>query len=117
MVAAALAAPLTHLHDDDRATDHHNPHAVHAHLSGHTLPATPVDETEIHGDESERVVFLQFFVAVAGISIDVPAAVVTTVQLPAPLEAPAHLSVDIVHGHDPPVVSSLSPRAPPAILS
>jgi hypothetical protein len=108
---------MTHLHDDDLATDHHDPHAVHAHFSGHAVPAPAGDETEFRNLESERTVFLQLFVAVPGASIDVPAASVTAFQLAAPEETAAHLSLQIVHGHDPPVASSVASRAPPAFLS
>lgn len=117
LVVASVAAPLTHVHDDDHETDHHAPRAVHAHFSGHHAraaaghdPRTP----EIHANEHERVVYLQLFVAVAGSTMTVPAAVVTSTLLVTPREAPAHRSVHVEHAHDPPVFGPRPSRAPPA---
>jgi hypothetical protein len=114
---AAFSAPLVHAHPDDHATDHHAPRSVHAHVSAHAVPAPAGDEAAFRNLESERTVFLQLFVAISGASIEVPAASVTAFQLAAPEETSAHLSLQIVHGHDPPVASAVASRAPPAFLS
>jgi hypothetical protein len=117
LVVASVAAPLTHVHEDDHETDHHSAYGVHAHFSGHhAQPAQAHDprRAEIDANENERVVYLQLFVAVAGSSLEMPAAVVTSTSLAAPEESPAHRSVHIMHGHDPPVFGPRLSRAPPA---
>lgn len=115
LVAAALAAPMTHLHDDDHAEGYGSPHTIHSHVSGHAAPADAGREPELQNDETERTLYLQLFVAVAAAPTDAPAAVVSAFQLIAPDEAPAHVSHQIVHGHDPPLAGSLASRAPPLL--
>lgn len=117
LVAASVAAPLTHVHDDDHDTDHHAARGVHAHFSSHHAqptarhdPGTP----EIEAVEHDRALYLQFFVAVAASDVTVPVAGVTSTVLVTPAEAPAHRSVHIVHGHDPPLFRPRPSRAPPA---
>lgn len=119
LVAAALAAPMTHVHDDDHATDHHKPQAIHAHFSGHASPDdTDTDnDPNVRSNETEQTRYLQVFVAVAGASIELPAAAVSPFQLVAPEEAAAHRPVQVVHAHDPPLARSLGSRAPPPFLS
>ena len=117
LVVASVAAPLTHFHNDDHETDHHAAQSVHAHFSSHhAQPAAGHDpgRPEIEAAEHERALYLQFFVAVAASTMTVPVAVVTSTLLVAPAEAPAHRSVHIVHGHDPPVFGPRPSRAPPA---
>ena len=119
LVVASVAAPLTHFHDDDHDTDHHQARGVHAHFSGHHAPPVSHDprQRDVEANDSERAVYLQVFVAVGGTSMSVPAAVVASIPVIAPPEAPAHRSVPIAQGHDPPVVRSRPSRAPPAFLS
>ncbi len=117
----ALSAPLVHAHLDELDTDHHRAHEIHAHVTGHaslptTLPTTTAGP-RLDDHDAERAVSLQLFVAVAQASFDVPAAVVASSQLATPAEAPARHSLRIVHGHDPPFISSLGSRAPPAFPS
>ena len=126
----ALSAPFVHAHLDELDTDHHRAHEIHAHVTGHSslpttlptaLPTTlptalpTTDGPRLDDHEAERAVSLQLFVAVAQASFDVPAAVVASSQLATPAEAPARHSLRIVHGHDPPFISSLGSRAPPRL--
>src|SRR5688572_32002807 len=111
----ALCAPLVHAHVDDHDADHHRTHKIHAHVSHHSSHSTAA-ESRVHDDEADRAVSLQLFVAVAPASFDVPAAVVTSWDLGALAESPARHSLRVVHGHDPPFLTSLPSRAPPAFL-
>jgi hypothetical protein len=114
--AAVLSAPLVHAHPDDHPTDHHGGRAVHSHWAGHSRhhhsPATP----GLESTDPDRAVFLAF-AAVPARSL--PALGVTHgfFALQAPAERAAHRVVEFVHGHDPPSLRSLPPRAPPAFLS
>ena len=113
----ALSAPLVHAHPDEFDTDHHRAHEIHAHFTGHSpLPTVP-DGARLDDHEAERAISLQVFVAVAQASFDGLAAALPSLQLGTPAEAPAHHSLRIVHGHDPPCISSLGSRAPPAFPS
>lgn len=120
LVAAAVAAPLTHLHDDDHATDHHGAQGVHAHFSGHASPPAARDQpgtSHVEADEYERTLSLQDFVGVPTATSTVPVAAVASTPAIALPEAQAHRSVPIITGHDPPVARSRPSRAPPAFLS
>jgi len=118
LVAAALAAPMTHVHDDHHAEGYGSPHTIHAHLSGHPAPPAGAGrEPELQDDATDRTLYVQLFVAVAAAPTDVPAAVVSAFPVIAPDEAAAHVSHQIVHGHDPPLVGSVASRAPPSLLS
>ena len=111
----ALCAPLVHAHVDARETDHHRAHEIHAHVSDHAARSTAPDGSTVqHEDETGRAVYLQLFVSVAHAGFDIPAAVVMSWKhLGAAAESPAHQSLHVVHGHDPPFLRSLSSRAPP----
>lgn len=115
--AAALSAPLVHAHPDDHATEHHGGRAVHTHWAGHTHSTYPSDAPAVATDDDDRAVFLNVFVAVA--SSMVPDLGITSgvYQVPTPGERAAHRGVDSSHSHDPPLITSLSSRAPPALLS
>jgi hypothetical protein len=118
----ALTAPLVHAHPDEHSTDHHHTHEIHAHFGGHSSHQASHDGVVPHGarlvdHEADRSVSLQLFVAVAQASFDVPAAAVTSCYLGSLAEAAAHDPLRVVHGHDPPCISSTGSRAPPALLS
>ncbi len=115
--AAVLSAPLVHAHPDDRATDHHGGRAVHSHWHGHSRPHHEPGTPELESTDPDRAVSIGAFAAVPARSL--PALGVTHgfFVLPAPAERAAHRVVEFVHGHDPPSLRSLPPRAPPAFLS
>jgi hypothetical protein len=112
---AAVSAPLVHVHPDDHDTDHHRARAVHAHFEGHSGSSIPIGRAILEETDHDRAVFLQVFVSTASSSFALTAAVPTFVELDPPAEAPAHRSVNVVHGHDPPVSASLPARAPPLL--
>jgi hypothetical protein len=120
---AALCAPLVHAHIDDHHADHHDNHhdapVVHSHFSGHSDAAPPVhpDEARLGTHDDQLAISLQVFVAVGAASLHLPVAPPISVLLAAPVETAAHVPVDVVHGHDPPLRLSLPSRAPPAFLS
>jgi hypothetical protein len=120
--AAATMAPFAHAHLDDHATDHHGgARAIHSHFGqhhhhdAHRLP--PTHGPAIEDPDDDTPVVFPLFVAVGGQSFEVRPAALTFVALPAPMESPAHRSVQVVHGHDPPSVLSRPSRAPPAVPS
>ncbi len=113
--AFVLASPLVHAHPDDHDEDHEHGSAVHAHLGGH-------DHGHAHEDaengpalepEHERAVYLPLFISEPLTAFDLPAATPQAFAFNAPGEATGHVSVAVSHGHDPPLVSSTPPRAPP----
>jgi hypothetical protein len=113
--AAALTAPLLHAHPDDHATAHHSGRSVHTHWDGHHH-SHPGDGPTINADDHDRAVFLNTFVAVTAATISAAALAQQPFEVPVPSERPAHRSVHVAHSHDPPLLGSLSPRAPPALL-
>ena len=110
----ALCAPLVHAHVDGHDADHQPAHEIHAHVSDHSTRSTAADGSTVHEDETGRAVYLQLFVAVAHASFEIPVAAATSWDLRAPAESPARHSLHVVHGHDPPFLTSLPSRAPPA---
>lgn len=115
--AAVLSAPLVHAHPDDHSTDHHGGRAVHSHWAGHAQPYHAAGTPELESADHDRAVFLGAFAAVPARSL--PALGVTHgfFVLQALAERAAHQVIEIVHGHDPPSLRLLPPRAPPAFLS
>jgi hypothetical protein len=114
---AVVRAPFAHAHPDERATDHHNGYAIHAHLSGHASSSHTRNEPSLGTDDHDRALYVNAFVAVPVASFSVPDVVPTTFQLAAPAERAAHRPLEIVHTHDPPALGSRPSRAPPFILS
>jgi hypothetical protein len=116
--ATTVLALFVHAHPDDHESDHHAPHAIHAHLGGHAHPGRPVPA---HGaivdddDGRDRAVFLNTFVAEGTAALHITAAVPEAIRLPRPIERPAQPSLLVVHGHDPPAVSLVPARAPPRL--
>jgi hypothetical protein len=115
--AAALTAPLLHAHPDDHATGHHSGRSVHTHWDGHDYSQHPSNDPAINADDHDRAVFLNPFVAVAASPLSAVAVAQQPFEIPVPSERPAHRSVHVAHSHDPPVLGSLQPRAPPTLLS
>jgi hypothetical protein len=113
----AVCTPLVHAHLDDHATEHHRVRStVHAHFDGHARKSVPHHHAALGANETERTLYLQLFVAVAVASFQFTTAA-ATFELATPDETPAHRSVHVVHGHDPPIVATLPARAPPSFLS
>lgn len=121
----AVCAPLMHAHRDDHHDSHHRAPTVHAHFSGHqdghhaqphhhVAPGVPQIEAE---SDPEQVTRVQFFVAdqphvLAPVALQ-PVGFTVSPSLDSVMGRPPLVS----HGHDPPLVSRSSPRAPPALLS
>jgi hypothetical protein len=114
---AAVAAPLLHVHLDDDATGHHHGQVLHAHFDGHDV-GTPVRRGPLvdHQDETGRTIAAHIFVAAAAKGFAVPVAACASFMLLVPVARPIGHSPHVCHAHDPPALSLLSPRAPPAIL-
>jgi hypothetical protein len=113
----AVSGPLVHAHLEHHATEHHEGPVVHTHWTGHQQPHYESDGLALEADNHDDAVFLNAFIAVATPSLPALGPVQGVFELPVPAEAEAHRSVAIVHGHDPPLFSPLSSRAPPAFLS
>ena len=114
--AAALSAPLVHLHPDDQATEHHGAREVHTHWAGHA-PSHHSSDAALDTADHDRAVFLNAFVAVAASLLPAPAVTHGVFELPVPRDSAPHRGVEIAHGHDPPFFSSLPSRAPPSLPS
>ena len=122
----AVCAPLLHAHRNDDHGSHHSARTVHAHFSGHqsnhhhaqphhhAAPGVPAIEA---ASDPELVTRVQFFVA------DHPNALIPVALQPmgftlaVPLDSAMGRPPLVSHGHDPPLVSRSSPRAPPSLLS
>jgi len=109
----AMCAPFLHAHVDEDA-DHHHPASVHAHLSGHTPSHAAHHGVSLEAPDHDRAIYLQVYVAVQPTSFDVLDATPPAFVLAAPPERPAHVTVAVTHGHDPPLVAALDSRPPPA---
>ena len=115
----AAAAPLLHVHlDDDHGGDHHEGRALHGHLSEHQHAAPRSDATR-HLEEpgDDRTLTPNLFVAMAVHGFELPAIPVERMRLAPTPERAARQVLQVTHGHDPPPLTSLAPRAPPSPLS
>ena len=93
---------------------------MHAHLGGHAHAHPDAGDEDADGEkrqalepEHERAVYLPLFISEPLTAFDLPAAAPHGFVLAPPDEATGHASVAVSHGHDPPLVSSTPPRAPP----
>jgi len=114
--AGAVYAPFLHAHVDEDA-DHHQATSVHAHFSGHVPSHATHDGATVDDRDHDRAIYLQGFVAVQPVPFEIPAAAPALFDLTSPPERPAHTTVEVTHGHDPPLVSALDSRPPPFFLS
>jgi len=118
---AAVIAPNVHAHQDDHRTGHHHGQAVHAHWSGHshkhseTESGTPTVRRQ--RSDRDEAVYLNAFVAVAASTFHISALVHSPFRVAVPPKAQAHLSVEVRHSHDPPLLRARPSRAPPSFLS
>ena len=120
----ALVAPLVHAHPDDHATGHHRAGTIHSHFSGHShehedahATADSRQQAVRAADDTDRAIYLGPFLAVAARSFNNPVLVHGAFRVSVPAEIPAHEVFEVYHGHDPPVLTALPPRAPPILLS
>jgi hypothetical protein len=115
---AALSAPLVHAHPDEHATAHHDGKTVHTHWGGHEHKSDHRDGPALTAqDDQNRAVSVTMLVAVTSVATRIVAVTEAPFLPPAPMELAAHRSVEVTHGHDPPTLPALQPRAPPALLS
>jgi hypothetical protein len=113
--AGALRAPLLHAHPDGA---HHA--APHAHLGGHEHHHTTYDapgNPAVHEQDEERAAYLDALAAVDARPVAVVGTTTPVFEPATPPERPAHASVEVTHGHDPPLADPLASRPPPARLS
>jgi hypothetical protein len=115
--AAALTGPLVHAHPDDSATEHHGGRTVHTHWASHAAHSHPAGSVAIGTADHDRAVFVNAFIAVAVLLIQIPDATTDAFELFVPAERAAHRGVEVVHSHDPPFIRTRSSRAPPPFLS
>ncbi|HLG60214.1 MAG TPA: hypothetical protein VI485_33035 [Vicinamibacterales bacterium] len=112
--AGAVCAPFLHAHVDEDHDDHHST-SVHAHLSGHTPSHALHHGIAVDEPDHDRAVYLQLFVAVQATPFEIPAIAPALSDLTALPERPAHGTVEVTHGHDPPLVAALDSRPPPVL--
>lgn len=114
--AGTVWAPFLHAHTDE---DHHAT-AVHAHFGGHAHHHATHEREHgptLHEREDERAIYLDALVAVDPPTVALVATSTPVFQPVAPPERPAHVSVEVTHGHDPPLANQLDSRPPPDRLS
>jgi hypothetical protein len=121
VVAAGLAAPMMHVHDDaDHASAHHAGRVVHSHRQIHrsaTRHAHQGSSLENEGDTGERAHAIDPFQMVVGWSkvvVGLPQAIVSP---PSPVAKAITPRLLVQHSHDPPLARTRPSRAPPALLS
>jgi hypothetical protein len=120
VIAAALAAPMTHVHEGEGHGTHRRGAVVHAHESIHThavahASAGAVLEGPDH--EGGRVRAFDPFQMVRGFerpAVGLPPAVASA---PPPAVRFARVRLLVQHGHDPPFAPLTASRAPPFPLS
>jgi hypothetical protein len=114
---AAVLALFVHSHPDDHDTAHHAGRAVHGHFAGHTHDGGPAHtDGPVVGDDDrdvDRAIYIGAFLGEAAAFVPVAAVVREVIRLSAPEERRAQSPLQVVHGHDPPPLTSLAARAPP----
>jgi hypothetical protein len=120
VVAAGLAAPMMHVHDDDHVTAHHHGRVIHSHRRPHATVARHAahgSTLESGGDTLETGRPIDLFQMVVGWSAP-PAGLPSAIASPPP---PAIRTVTVQllvqHSHDPPLGKTRPSRAPPSFLS
>jgi hypothetical protein len=121
VVAAGLAAPMMHVHDDaNHASAHHAGRVVHSHGHIHGTPGRHAPEgaaLENQGDDGERAHAIDPFQMVVGWSQVTPALPPAFVSPPSPVSKAVTPRLLVQHSHDPPLARTRPSRAPPALLS
>jgi hypothetical protein len=112
-------APLLHVHEQDHVTEHvtsEHRHGLgaHTHLSPHSETSQSEDGAEIEAvDDDESVVAISFFRS-ENLKTSIQPVIVRACPL---IDTPKPIVVRVVgerpRNHDPPLHSSLIPRAPP----
>jgi hypothetical protein len=106
----AFCAPFLHAHLDEE--DHHRA-AVHTHFSGHEREHHDLGGVSLQEPEHDRAIYLQAYMAVQTAIFDIPVAPPPEFDTTAPRERTAHPTVEVTHGHDPPLLPALDSRPPP----
>lgn len=108
--ALVLVSPLVHAHPEGHGGDHEHV-SVHAHLGGHTHQ----DERDGPAveQEHERAVYLPFVISQPVSAFDLSAGDPQAFEIVVPNEDAGFVAVAVSHGHDPPLVDAIPPRAPP----
>ena len=113
-------APLLHVHQQDHATEHvttEHRHGLgaHTHLSPHSKTSHSEDGAEIEAaDDNESVVAISFFRSGNPKTSIQPVLVRACPLIGTPKPIVARVAGERPRIHDPPLHSSLIPRAPPA---
>lgn len=114
---AVVLGLFVHAHPDDHHGDHHEAGAIHAHFAGHSHSAPHRDETGpgISDDAHDRPIYLRAYLVDAVVTMHLHAVVSRALVVPTPPVRPAQPPLQVVHGHDPPVVPFCPSRAPPRL--
>jgi hypothetical protein len=121
LIAAAFAAPMTHVHDGDGHGGHHRRALVHAHEAIHAHAAAPRHDGPVFDDADHdgagRVRAFDPFQLVPAFARAVIAMPPAVAVAPAPAVRVVRVRRLVQHGHDPPFVHLAPSRAPPFPLS
>ena len=120
LVAGGLAAPMTHVHDDDHVTGHHHGRVIHSHRYPHPVVvryAAAGSALEHGGDNVETARPIDLFQMVVGWSPSAAGLPPAIVGPPPPAVRAVAVQLLVQHSHDPPPRNSRPSRAPPSFLS
>jgi len=120
LVAAALAAPMTHVHGDtDHASAHHSGRVIHTHITAHSgLAAAARGGAALDAVDDDRDARpIDLFHMVCGPSLIAAGLPSALIILDAPEVSAGCAGQVVQHTHDPPFARSLPSRAPPSSLS
>jgi hypothetical protein len=88
---------------------------VHAHWDEHGRRGEPQRGRALAAADHDEAMLLSALVALATSLRLTPIAMTVAMVMATPSERPAFRSVHVVRSHDPPLLISLSPRAPPTV--
>src|SRR5688572_14881277 len=121
IVAAGLAAPMMHVHDDaNHASAHHAGRVVHSHrhvhesAGRHALQGNSLENQGETGERAHAIDPFQMVVGWSNVAVGLPPAIVSA---PSPVSKAITPRLLVQHSHDPPLARSRPSRAPPALLS
>jgi hypothetical protein len=121
IVAAGLAAPMMHVHDDaDHINGHHAGRLIHSHTHMHggvarqSSHGTALEDLGDDGEEARAIDPFQMVVGWAHLSAGLPPEIVSP---PQPGVRAVTVRLLVQHSHDPPLTRTRPSRAPPALLS
>src|SRR5512134_655378 len=104
MPMGAFCVPFLHAHVGE---EDHRHAAIHTHFSGHERNHHDHGGISLQDPEHDRAIYLQAYIAVKTSIFDIPVAPPPAFDFGTPPERTAHPTVEVTHGHDPPLLPAL----------